>query len=138
MKQWNLGTGLFNFIYFSLISSWMVYFILLSGLVIFWSIRNINGKSKVLLSIGFLVVGSKGVDKLLIWEFKFKNCEYSLTVYNTITKKKSLECQTRYWILCSWGKEWWFETSLSILFGGPNFYIFIVIKRCIAILRSTR
>ena len=75
MKQWNLSTGLFNFIYFSLISSWMVYFILLSGLVIFWSIRNINRKSEVLLSFVFLVANSKGVDKLLIWEFKFKNCD---------------------------------------------------------------
>ena len=64
-----------QFYLFFIDSSWMVYFILLLGLVIFWSIRNINGKSEVLLSIEFLVAGSKGVDKLLIWEFKFKNCD---------------------------------------------------------------
>ena len=63
--------GYFILFYFLLIWSSIVYFILLSGLVIFWSIRNINRKSEVLLSIGFLVASSKGVDKLLIWEFKF-------------------------------------------------------------------
>ena len=72
MKKWNLSTRIF---FFGLIWSWMVYSILLPGLVIFWSIRNINRKSEVLLSIGFLVASSKGVDKLLIWEFKFKNCD---------------------------------------------------------------
>ena len=63
--------GYFILFYFWLIWSWIVYFVLLSGLVIFWSIRNINRKSEVLLSIGFLAASSKGVDKLLIWEFKF-------------------------------------------------------------------
>ena len=57
-------------------------------------------------------------------------------MYNIITKKKSLKWQTLYWILGSRGKEWWYEISLSILFCGFDFYAFIVIKRCIAILRS--
>ena len=60
-------------------------------------------------------------------------------MYNIIIKKKSLECRTLYWILDSRGKEeWWYEISLSILFCGFDFYAFIVSKRCIAILRSTR
>ena len=72
--------------YFWLIWSWIVYFILLSGLVIFRSIKNIDRKSEVLPSIGFLVASSKGVNKLLIWEFKFKNCDKSsVIVYNIIT-----------------------------------------------------
>ena len=41
-----------------------------------------------------------------------------------------------HWILGSRGKEWWFETSLSVIFSGFDFYAFIVSKRCTAILRS--
>ena len=94
--------GCFILFYFWWISSWMVYFIILSGLVIFWSIRNINIKSEMLLSIGFLVASSKGVDKLLIWEFKFKNCDRVVWLCIISLPKRNhwtIELSIVFWVL---------------------------------------
>ena len=80
----------------------MVYFILLLGFGVFWSIRYINRKSEVLLSIGFLVASSKGVDKLLIWEFKFKNCDRVIWLCIISLPEQdhwSVELSFEFWVL---------------------------------------